>query len=414
MPWPPPPFSSFIVALALGLLIGLERERSKGAGPSRGPAGIRTFAIAALIGAVAFHTGGTLALALAAGGVSLLVMASYLRSPCADPGLTTEITLAGMPILGALAVADVALAAAVGVVIAIVLAAKMPLHAFVTQVLGKAEVHDLLVFAAATLVVFPQLPNRYMGPFDALNPRSIWLLVILVLTIGALGHIAKRALGARFGLPLAGLASGFASSTATIGSMAGLARTEPALMKPAVAAAVLSTVATFIQLAVILAAASLPTLRALAPALIAGGCAAALYGAVFTVQALKSAEPQAAASDSVFSIKTALVLAATMAAMLVAAAALKEWYGEAGVLMGAAVSGLVDAHSAAISVASLAAAGKLAPQDAALPIMLAVTSNTASKLIMALGAGTPAFSLRIAPGLFLVLAAAWAGLLLPL
>src|SRR5271166_639922 len=253
MLWFAPPLSGFFVALALGLLIGAERERSKGAGPSRNAAGVRTFAVAALLGAVAFHLGGALLLALATTCVASLIAVSYLRTAADDPGLTTEVALALMPLLGALAVADPALASAVGVCVAILLAAKTPLHSFVTTVLSKAEVNDMLVFAAATLVVFPQLPNRYMGPFEALNPHSIWLLVVLVLAIGALGHIAQRALGPRFGLPLTGLAAGFASSTAAIGSMAGLAAKDSTLLRPAVAAALLSTVATFIQMAAVLA-----------------------------------------------------------------------------------------------------------------------------------------------------------------
>jgi uncharacterized membrane protein (DUF4010 family) len=405
------PLSGFLVALCLGLLIGIERERSKGEGPERRPAGMRTFAVTALLGAVAFHIGGALVLALATASVAALIVVSYLRTPADDPGLTTEVALAFMPLLGALALKDAALAAAVGVVIAILLAAKTPMHSFARSVLSKGEVTDALIFAAATLVIFPLLPDRYMGPFAALNPRSIWLLVILVLAIGGLGHIATRALGARYGMPLAGLASGFASSTATIGSMAGLAAKEPTVLKPAVAAAALSSVATFIQMAAILAATSTPTLRLLAPALIAGGSAAAIYGAVFTARTLQNNAAQNREPGRAFSIQVALALAATMAVMLIAAAALKEWAGEAGIAIGAAAAGFVDTHSAAISVASLAASGKMAPQEAILPIMLAMTSNTASKIVMALTAGPRAFALRIVPGLVFAIAMAWGALL---
>ena len=291
MLWFAPPLSGFFVALALGLLIGAERERSKGAGPSRNAAGVRTFAVAALLGAVAFHLGGALLLALATTCVASLIAVSYLRTAADDPGLTTEVALALMPLLGALAVADAALASAVGVCVAILLAAKTPLHGFVTTVLSRAEVNDMLVFAAATLVVLPQLPNRYIGPLEALNPRSLWLLVILVLAIGGLGHIATRALGARFGLPLAGLASGFASSTAAIVSMGGFAAKHPPLFGPAVAAAALSTVATFVQMALVLTAVSRPTLGALAPGLVAGGCAAAVFGGGIAARALAAEAP---------------------------------------------------------------------------------------------------------------------------
>lgn len=409
MLWVPPPLSGFAVALALGLLIGAERERSKGAGPERGPAGIRTFAVASLLGAVAFHVGGLLLLALVTACVGGIVAISYLKTPLGDPGLTTEIALLFMPVMGAVAVADAPVAAAVGVVTAILLAAKIPLHNFVMKVLSKTELNDMLVFAAATLVVFPQLPDRYMGPFQALNPRSIWLLVILVLAIGAFGHIAHRALGARSGLPLAGLASGFASSTATIGSMGGLAAKTPALLRPAVAAAALSTVATFVEMAAVLAAVSAPTLGVLAPALIAGGCAAVIYGAVFTVRALQSSEAQNPEPGRAFSITAALALAGMMAVMLVAAAALKHWLGETGIAIGATVAGFVDTHSAAISIASLATAGKLAPADAAAPILLAMTSNTASKIVLALTAGTRDYAIRVVPGLVFAVAVAWAG-----
>ncbi len=163
-------------------------------------------------------------------------------------------------------------------------------------------------------------------------------------------------------------------------------------------------------MAAILAATSASTLRLLAPALIAGGCAAAIYGAVFTARALETGGAQNREPGRAFSVKVALLLAATMALMLIAAAALKEWAGAAGIAIGASAAGFVDTHSAAISVASLAASGKIAPQETVLPIMLAMTSNTISKIIMAITAGTGGFAIRIVPGLVFAIAMAWAAL----
>jgi uncharacterized membrane protein (DUF4010 family) len=151
----------------------------------------------------------------------VLTALSYARDPGDDPGLTTEVGLIAAPLVGALAMSDTLLASGLGAMIAVVFAAKAPLHGFVKGVLTDVEVKDGLIFVIATLVVWPQLPDRYLGPLEALNPHSIWLLVVLMLAIGACGHVATRALGPRFGLPIAGLASGFVSSTATIGSMAG-------------------------------------------------------------------------------------------------------------------------------------------------------------------------------------------------
>ena len=398
----------FAVAIALGLLIGLERERSKGEGPSRRPAGIRTFALASLFGALAIHVGGVTLLVAAVAIIGLLVGLAYFRSHDDDPGLTTDFGLLITPLLGGLAMSDSLLASGLGVAVAVIFAVKAALHGFVKGTLTSEELNDGLVFAITTLIVWPQLPDRYVGPLQALNPHMLWLLVVLVLAIGACGHVATRALGARYGLPIAGLASGFVSSTATIGSMAGRAVKEPTSMKATVAGATLSTVATFVQLALLLFAISPPTLKVMAPALAAGGITAGVYGLFFTVRSLKSTDsPQTDFSGRAFSIKAALALSATMAVMLVAAAILKERLGETGVVVGTAVAGLVDAHSAAISVASLATSGKLTPQDAVLPILAGMTSNAMAKGVMAIGAGSWSFVFRVVPGLLLSMAAAW-------
>ncbi len=401
------PWFNFLVALGLGLLIGLERERTKGEGPTRRAAGIRTFALSALLGAIAVHLGGTLLLAIATAAVAGLAALSYLRGHGDDPGLTTAIGLLATPLLGGLAMSEPLLASGLGAAVAVLYAAKAPLHLFVTGVLTDAEVNDALLFAIATLVVWPQLPDRYLGPLHSLNPHSLWLLVVLVMAIGACGHAATRALGARYGLPVAGLASGFVSSIATINSMGARARKEPAAMNGAVAGAALSTVATFVQMALLLLVTSEPTLVLMAPALAAGGLAAALFAVVFTVGAVTSRDVADAAAGRAFSLPAALGLAGGMAVLLVGAAVLKDRLGEAGMLAGAALAGLVDTHSAAISIASLAASGTLAPHDAVLPILAAMTSNAMTKIVMAFGAGSGGFALRLVPGLILSTAAAW-------
>jgi len=154
-------------------------------------------------------------------------------------GLTTEIALVLTVLVGGLAIQDAAAAAAVAVVVAMLLAARERLHHFVGRVLSEEEVQAALVLAAAAIVVLPLLPDRPLGPFAALNPRTIWRLVILVLAIGASGHVAVRALGPRFGLPIAGLASGFVSSSATIGAMGSRAAKSPEMIGAATAGAVL-------------------------------------------------------------------------------------------------------------------------------------------------------------------------------
>jgi uncharacterized membrane protein (DUF4010 family) len=134
----------------------------------------------------------------------------------------------------------------------VLLAARTRLHRFVQDVLTEQELQDALLFAAAALVILPLTPDHPIGPLSVLNLRTLWKLVVTVMSISALGYIAMRALGPRFGLPLTGLASGFISSAATIGSMGARAAKEPKLRRAAAAGAVLSTVSTILQMAVIL------------------------------------------------------------------------------------------------------------------------------------------------------------------
>jgi uncharacterized membrane protein (DUF4010 family) len=207
------------------------------------------------------------------------------------------------------------------------------------------------------------LPDEQLGPFDALDPRAIWFIVILVIGISGFGHIAIRALGPRFGLPIAGLASGFVSSSATIAAMGERAKSADKLW-PAVAGAVLSTVATIVQMAMLLAATNLATLWMMVPSLLAAGTAAVGYGAIFALLALRSAPSEAPERGRAFSLWTALAFATLLAAALLAARALAHWFGREGIAVAAGAAGLADTHAAAISVASLVGTGKLDAADA--------------------------------------------------
>jgi uncharacterized membrane protein (DUF4010 family) len=250
-----------------------------------------------------------------------------------------------------------------------------------------------------------------MGPYGALNPHSIWILVILVMAISAAGYVAVRLLGTRFGLPIAGLASGFISSTATIGAMGARTTKTTDILAAAVAGAVLSTIATIVQMALVLAATSLTTLRTLSVPLICAGLVAVVYGIVFTVRALQQKTEGEAQSGRAFSLSTAIVFALTLSCILVASAALREWFGETGIIVAAALAGFVDTHSAAISVASLVASGKMSAADAVFPILTGLSTNTISKMFLAGISGGRSFALRVIPGLIVVALAAWAGVL---
>ena len=398
------------IALGIGMLIGTERERRKGTGPSREPAGIRTFALVSLVGGISLALGGELLLAVAALGVAGLSITAYKVRGRDDPGFTTGIALMTALLLGALAVRQPALAAGFGVMVAALLAARTRLHRFVQDVLTEQELQDALLFGAAALVILPLTPDRPIGPLGIVNARTLWKLVVIVMSISAAGYIALRALGPRFGLPLAGLASGFVSSAATIGSMGARATQEPRLLRPAVAGAVLSTVSTVIQMAAVLLVTDQSTFSVMRFPLLFAGTVAVIYGALFMIKTASQNAHDAQAKGRAFNIMTAVVFAATVSAILLVSAAANRWLGSSGLAVAAGLAGFADTHSAAISVASLVAVGKIAAADAVLPILIGLTTNTITKAVVAITTGGRRFAIEVIPGLLLVILAAWMGL----
>ena len=160
--------------------------------------------IASLSGGVSFALGGVPLLAITFLGVAGLCAIGYMRSEEQDPGLTTEIALLLTVLLGGFALKEPVTASALAVTVAIALMARTRIHHFIRDVLSEEELTDALIFAAAALVVLPLVPDRYVGPFSAVNPRTIWKIVILIMSISAGGHIAVRLLGLGLGFPWQG------------------------------------------------------------------------------------------------------------------------------------------------------------------------------------------------------------------
>lgn len=400
------------VALGIGLLLGAERERRMSQRGRRGFAGLRTFALAALLGGIAARTGGTPVVTVGLAVIGAAAVTAYLRGDRRDTGITTEVALVVVYLLGVLAQQDARLASAVAVTVTILLATRSALHRFVSSVLTDQEVHDALIFAAAAVVILPLVPDEGFGPGNVLNPFAVWRLVVLMMGISAAGYVAVRALGPRAGLPIAGLAGGFISSAATIGAMGARAREASALLAPLVAGAVFSTVATVLQMALLLTAASRPTSAEMRDPLLGAGLAAVAYAGLIALRGRGAGGPEAGASPHLgraFDLRAAVILAGIITGVTVIAAVAAEVAGSSGVMLAAALGGFADTHAAAIGVAALVAAGRLEPSEAVLPILAALSTNTVSKMAAAYGTGGTRFLLPVAVGLVLVIAGAWAG-----
>lgn len=396
-------------ALAVGMLVGIERERSKGKGPEREIAGLRTFTLVALIGAVSFLLGAVTLFAVFGVMLGLLVAIGYRRTRENDPGLTTEIALMATYLLAGLAMSQRQLAAALGVLMTIVLAARTRLHDWVHNVLTDNEVRDGLMLAAAALIVLPLTPPEPVDPWGIVSLRQLWLLVVLVMAINAVGYIALRALGARIGLPLAGLFGGFVSSTATIGAMGSRTRKHPELHAGAVAGAAASSVATVLQLAVVVGLVSVPVLIEIIPSLILAGLAAIGYAGAFAWRSVRQFEHRDAPAGRPFDPKTALVFMLVVGAAIVLSTAATHWLGERGLLMASGLAGFGDAHAAAISAAALAQGERTSIQFSAVAILVAFSTNAVSKSVVAFSMGNRQYAFELLPGLLLMVIGAWAG-----
>jgi len=357
-----------LTALGVGLLIGLERERRKGVRGS-GAAGVRTHSLLALVGAMAALTGDAVVVAGAA-VVGALAIVSYLRTAPRDPGLTGEVAMLLSYLLGALAVRHAGFAAGVGVVVATLLALRNRLHRLSRDLLTEGEVRDLLLLAGAALVVWPLLPDRTVDPWGVLNPSSVWRFVVLVLAVGAAGHVALRVVGARRGLPVAGFLAGFASSTAATAGFGQQGRADPSLARPAASATLLVS--------------GLVGLRGGATAQTAPG------------------EPPTRA----FRLHHALGLGLVIVVVLLLSGWLTEVVGEGAALLTAALAALVDLQAAAVTVAHLTATGRISVASAGWGLVVLLAAGGLVKTVLAFVAGGRRFGLRVGVGLTASVAAA--------
>jgi uncharacterized membrane protein (DUF4010 family) len=393
------------VALGCGLLIGVERERSKGSGAARAFVGVRSFALVALIGALAQALSG--ALVVVAG---LLVLAlsvlSHWRDRSGDPGVTTELALFLAFLLGVYAIANPAVSAGAAVIVAALLNLRGPLHHFIRVTLKSGELRDALTLAGAALVVWPLLPDAANAWLLGANPRRMWGLVIVIMSLQAGAHIGLRLAGPRMGLALAGLASGFVSSTATIAAMGQRYRHDPALLGVCAAAALLSNVATYVLLLFVVLAIAPQHLPHLAPSLAAALLVTVAAGG-WRLHTAPAGAPRMPRAGRAFSIRQAVLFAAILSGATGLVAYAHAYLGPAAAMAGAMLAALVDVHAAASSILSLGASGALAPAALLLPFLLALSSATASKLtVAAIGGGRP-FLAAVAPGLLAILLAAW-------
>lgn len=397
-------------ALAVGLLIGLERGWKERERPEGGRvAGLRTFALIGLLGGLLrLDPQASLPLAAGLAGVALLFAIALRRAAVATGDLSITSAVAALVTfgLGALAAdGEVMLAVGTAAVVALLLGLKTELHEGVRRI-HPAELAALLQLGVVSAAILPLLPDRGLGPYGALNPFRLWLAVILIASLSLAGHVAARWRGAQQGLLWAGLLGGLASSTAATLALGRVARAQPALAVPASAGIVGACGVMFVRMAVV-AAALQPqlALRMAAPLLL---LAATSFAA--TAWLWRGRGPgdgvTLEAEGRIFDLPTALGFGLLLGVVAVLARAAQGALGDAGVYAVAFVSGLADIDPPLISSLHMAGQGDITLPVAITAIVLAVTANMLVKAGMAWTVGGGAVGRRVGAAYLVVLAAA--------
>ena len=387
-------FERLAVALAIGLLIGLERgwhERERSEGERM--AGLRTFGLSGLLGgvwALVAQGQGSLTLGLGfAAFAAVLILAHFQvvrQQDRGDYGITTVV--AGLLTfgLGALAISGpMSLAAAAAVVATFLLGLKPVLHTWVRQ-LTQMELMATLKLLLISVVILPVLPDQGFGPWQVLNPYAIWWLVVLITGISFVGYFAVKIMGPHRGVPLTGLFGGLASSTATTLSFSRLGRNQPNLHRLLAAGVAISSATMFPRVLLETAVVN----RALLPELVLPMAAMTAIGFGAAAILWRSAPRGATAGDmqlnNPFEIWPALQFGALLAGIMLLAEAAQVWFGDAGIYLLAGISGITDVDAITLSLSRMAR-GDLSHEVASGAITLAAMVNTVVKagLVMVVG-----------------------------
>lgn len=417
-----------VAALGCGLLVGTERERRKGMGAQRALAGLRTFALVAVLGAACMLTGQTLLVAVGALLVAALGVVAHARDNTSDPGVTTEVALLLTYVVGVLCVWSLPLAAGLSVGMTGLLFARQNLHRLARHWLLPGEVRDGIVLAALVLMALPLMPNQPLWG-QVLNPHVMVQLLAVLLSIQSLAHLSQRLLAARQAVALSAVASGFVSSTATIASMGLAVREGREGARLMAGAGVLSCVATSTQLLLVALAVQPNWWPVLWWPCLAGALAALAWGAWLVrgvpdgANGCAGVSPRAegmvrprqmrgnAAEARMFSLKGAVLVAVLLTGVQAGVYGLQLWLGQAGAVVATMVAALADLHSAVAAVLTMA---PLPDQpEPVWALMLAMSVHAVSKAVTAGVAGGRHYLVWLAPGVLLhtaamVLGLAWA------
>jgi uncharacterized membrane protein (DUF4010 family) len=411
-------FYRFGAALLIGLLVGLQREyahlQQEQEKQEQSFGGTRTFALLGLLGCMAAFlsdkTGSVIVFAAIVGIVGGLIIIAYVATARkGNLGMTSEAAAVATMLTGAICFwHELAVAAALGVAITVLLALKLQTRLLVRN-LTQADVYATLTFAVITLIILPVLPTSSYGPppFDVLVPYNVWLMVVFISGISFLGYVLIKIVGGRRGVGLTGLLGGLASSTAVTLSFAQRSRRIDGLERPFALAILLAWSIMFVRVMVEVAVINPLLLKVVWMPLSAALAVCMAYCVyLYRAQSLGKQEEKDKFKNP-FELWPALTFGLIYALILVVANAARMYLGDTGIYVSSIASGLADVDAITLSLAKLSLdAGGLELDTAARGIVLAAVSNTLVKGAMVLGMGSMALRKVIVPGMLATLATA--------
>jgi uncharacterized membrane protein (DUF4010 family) len=403
-------FYRFGAALVIGILVGLQREYSHGSPEREMFAGVRTFALMALAGAVgamvADEVGSAWAFVVIVGLLGIFIGIAYFISAWrGEVGLTTEVSALVTILCGALCYWDyLPLAAAIGVATTVLLSIKLEMQSFVRRI-TREDVYATLKFAVISAIVLPVLPDQTFGPppLNVLNPYKIWLMVVFISGISFLGYVLIKMVGSRQGIGLTGLLGGLASSTAVTLSFSQRSQDQPDLAKPLALGLTLAWMTMFLRVVVEVATLNGPLLRLLWMPLAAAAAVGLAYG-LFLYFSQRTDEEGGVEFSNPFELGPALKFGLLYAVILLISKAAQTYLGDTGVYVSSVVAGLADVDAITLSMAELGgAADGLELVTASRAVVLAAMSNTFAKGAIVAVTGARSMRRVLLPGLLLML-----------
>jgi uncharacterized membrane protein (DUF4010 family) len=402
-------FLRFGIALAIGFMIGLQREYAFRVKQRELLAGERTFALMALVGALAAMIAEVLDSSLAFMGVILLVgvftaIAYFIDAWRGYVGLTTEIAILITVVIGALCYWDyLTLAAALGIITTVLLSVKIETDRLVTA-LTREDIFAALQFAVISLVILPVLPqeSNLPPPFDVLSPFRIWLMVVFISGINFVGYLAIKFVGPERGIGITGLLGGLVSSTGVTLGFTERSNRETSLAKPFALAIMIAWTVMFGRVLVEVGVLNLDLLRMVWLPIAAAGVVGLLY-CVYLHLSQRTTEKDTQEFSNPFDLVSAIKFGLLYAVILVIARAAQLYFGNTGVYISSLLSGFADVDAITISLAQLSDAGTVPMTVAAQSIVIATIANTIAKGAVVIVGGAAVLKRAIIPGMILVL-----------